>query len=329
MKSLAGSMLAAPILLSLSLAPARAADVEGSRDHPAIKRYEGCEILHFRHAKYGDFELPLGPMVDDVIEPRRKVEGEKTEIFYVCPAGRSSLEVFRNFRTELAALGYSVLYEGSGAELGPYYQFAATVFPTNFEIRNVNPFDRNQAGQRYLAAERPASATGAASHVALYVTEDNEHNDRLGTVKGQPIMKLVVIDGASMEARMVVVSSEEMASEIGASGSVALYGILFDTAKATLKPDSTDALVQIAALLANDPKLSLLVVGHTDNAGTFAANQALSLQRAQAVTSALVSQYRVAAHRLTPVGVSSAAPVATNRTEEGRAKNRRVQLVER
>jgi outer membrane protein OmpA-like peptidoglycan-associated protein len=74
--------------------------------------------------------------------------------------------------------------------------------------------------------------------------------------------------------------------------------------------------------------MKLLVVGHTDNVGTFAFNTDLSQRRAVAVVNALASRFGVARNRLTPFGVSFAAPVASNRTEEGRAKNRRVELVD-
>jgi outer membrane protein OmpA-like peptidoglycan-associated protein len=76
------------------------------------------------------------------------------------------------------------------------------------------------------------------------------------------------------------------------------------------------------------PSLKLLVVGHTDNAGNFAANMDLSQRRAAAVVGALTGRYDVKQDRLTAIGVSFAAPVASNKSEEGRAKNRRVELVE-
>ena len=80
-------------------------------------------------------------------------------------------------------------------------------------------------------------------------------------------------------------------------------------------------------LLKDNPALKLLVVGHTDNVGNFPFNMDLSQRRAAAVVAALASR-GAAKDRLTPVGVSFASPIATNKTEEGRAKNRRVELVE-
>jgi outer membrane protein OmpA-like peptidoglycan-associated protein len=119
-----------------------------------------------------------------------------------------------------------------------------------------------------------------------------------------------------------------MAEQISASGSIALYGIYFDTNKTELKAESSLTLEQIAKLLRDDSTLKLLVVGHTDNVGTLLYNMELSSRRAAAVVAALTADYAINANRLTPVGVAYASPVASNHTEEGRAQNRRVELVE-
>jgi outer membrane protein OmpA-like peptidoglycan-associated protein len=123
------------------------------------------------------------------------------------------------------------------------------------------------------------------------------------------------------------VKAAEMAEKIDASGRIALYGILFDFNKTDLKPESKPTLDQIAKLLAEDPTLKLLVVGHTDNVGAFEFNRDLSARRAATVVAELKSKYGIAKERLFPFGVSFASPIASNSTEEGRAKNRRVELV--
>src|SRR4029079_3201910 len=105
-------------------------------------------------------------------------------------------------------------------------------------------------------------------------------------------------------------------------------GILFDTRSAVVKPESMPTLDEVSKLLKAQPTLRLLVVGHTDNVGTFEFNTDLSQRRAASVVQILTSKLGIDAKRLTPVGVSFASPVASNRTEEGKAKNRRVQLVE-
>ena len=102
-----------------------------------------------------------------------------------------------------------------------------------------------------------------------------------------------------------------------------------DFNKADIQPASKPALEEIAKLLQADAGLALHVVGHTDNVGSYEANLQLSKRRAEAVVAALTAEYGVSASRLTANGVANLAPVAVNSTEEGRAKNRRVELVPR
>jgi len=94
-----------------------------------------------------------------------------------------------------------------------------------------------------------------------------------------------------------------------------------------VKRESDPTVAEIAKLLKNEPSLKLLVVGHTDNVGTFEFNPVLSGLCAKAVVDELTAQYGVSAERLFPFGVSSASAVASNETDQGRTKNRRVELV--
>ncbi|HEY1986722.1 MAG TPA: OmpA family protein [Terracidiphilus sp.] len=138
---------------------------------------------------------------------------------------------------------------------------------------------------------------------------------------------MVVVEKQAMKQE-VTMDASAMADGIKDAGSVAIYGIYFDTGKSQLKPESEDALSEITKLMKANPSLKVLVVGHTDMAGDVNANQTLSQARAQAVVSALVTEHRIVHSRLIAVGDGSSAPVASNKTEEGRAKNRRVELVE-
>jgi outer membrane protein OmpA-like peptidoglycan-associated protein len=126
---------------------------------------------------------------------------------------------------------------------------------------------------------------------------------------------------------MVTVNAQALNEDITKTGHAAIYGIYFDTGKAVIKPESQPAMAEIAKMLAATPTLRLHVVGHTDNVGSVASNMALSKQRAEAVVNALVSDHRIAPARLIANGVGPLAPVASNAAEEGRAKNRRVELV--
>ena len=125
----------------------------------------------------------------------------------------------------------------------------------------------------------------------------------------------------------VVASAELFQSGLKATGHVEVPGIFFDTGKSALKPESDAALAEIAKLLKANPALKVFVVGRTDNVASLELNTALSQARAEAVAQALVAKHGIAAARLVGRGVGPLAPVASNDTEDGRARNRRVELV--
>ena len=140
--------------------------------------------------------------------------------------------------------------------------------------------------------------------------------------------ELTIVEEAGLE-QMVELTATELAKQLADKGSVSIYGILFDTCKATIKPESEKTLATIAEVLAKDRGLRLEVQGHTDNRGNKAANRKLSADRAAAVKASLVQKHGVAAERLTTAGFADDSPVADNATEAGRAKNRRVELVKK
>ena len=145
--------------------------------------------------------------------------------------------------------------------------------------------------------------------------------------KGNGLIWLTIVEKAGM-AQDIVANADAFGNDIKSTGHAAVYGIYFDTGKSEVKSESQAALQEVAKLLSSDPGLKLLVVGHTDSVGQLEANMKLSQARAEAVVQALTKSHGVAATRLKAQGAGPIAPVATNRTEEGRAKNRRVELVE-
>jgi len=124
----------------------------------------------------------------------------------------------------------------------------------------------------------------------------------------------------------VTADASSIADELSKSGHIALYGIHFETAKATILPDSESVLAEVAKMLQQNPDVKVSVEGHTDNVGSAAANQTLSEKRAQAVV-AWLSSHGIEGSRLQAKGWGASKPVEDNATEEGRAKNRRVELV--
>ncbi len=167
---------------------------------------------------------------------------------------------------------------------------------------------------------------GGSQNVVLKLVKNGMEDWAHISASSNGTYSIYIIEKQAMN-QDVVADATSMASSIKETGKVALYGIYFDTGKSALKPESQPALQEIAKLLKADPALKLYVVGHTDNTGLFDANMKLSMERASAVVSALVSQHSVNAASLKACGDGPTAPVATNDTEEGKALNRRVELV--
>jgi outer membrane protein OmpA-like peptidoglycan-associated protein len=122
-------------------------------------------------------------------------------------------------------------------------------------------------------------------------------------------------------------SAPDLSQVISSSGRYVTHGILFDTDSDRLRPESAAAIQAIAKALEAAPALKLLIEGHTDSAGTAAHNLDLSARRADAVKAVLVSQFKVDGSRLATAGLGATKPIDSNDTPQGRAQNRRVELV--
>lgn len=321
--------LAALLVFATPMSMAQS-DVAGARDHERIPRYEGAWILGHETKIFDRFALPTGPAVrrDDQWrgETEEVLEGARTRLLYVAPQERSTLEVFRNYQAALAERGFETLYACSGRECGNNNSIARNILWT-LDRRLANAGDKTRYafnGMRddhYLAAR---SADGT-TWVGLYIAQNNFKHFKDTYLR--PIILVEVVDIAAMEQRMI--DAAAMAESISQTGKVALDNIYFDFGKATLKPESDPALAEMAELLADNPGVSVYVVGHTDNIGGYEANMELSRARAAAVVDALAARHGVQRARVVPAGVGPLAPLASNDTEEGRSRNRRVELVQR
>lgn len=194
---------------------------------------------------------------------------------------------------------------------------AKTASPVQI-VRNYSNAVKNSGGQVVYSFSDEATLKVVSKNVETWVyvgVYNNGDTYELNIVEKQLMQQDIVADAASL------------AQSIKNKGKVEIYGIYFDTAKSDIKPESEPALKQIAKLLQDSPNLKLYVVGHTDNVGGIDANLKLSKERAEAVVKALVDKHSVSASRLRAFGVGPLAPVESSQTEEGRAKNRRVELV--
>ncbi|GGC04985.1 OmpA family protein [Pseudoduganella buxea] len=301
--------------------------IQGVQDHPLLSRFDGAKLVGYGFKEYDETTLPAGKRGrrnegEDGFENLIKLEGRYTRLAYNFPNDRSTLEVMRNYEAALQKAGLKTLFacakEECGRTFGSYwYQRLSNNY---IKGSYVGPFNFGRENMRYLLAKgtRP---DGSLVHVAVYVTAP------VGKQNGG--IHLAIVEGKAMETGKVTASlnAADMAKSIAADGKVAIYGVLFDTDKADVKPDSKPALAEMAKLLQQDPKLKVFVVGHTDNQGTLAHNIDLSQKRADSVVKVLAADYRIDPKRLSPKGIASYAPVASNDADPGREKNRRVELV--
>jgi len=303
-----------------------AADIDGSQDHPLLaQRYEGSEIIRYEQQTFDEHALLVMPATQSGgiaknNDATQGLEGRITKITYRAPAERTTLEVYRNYQTALVDAGFEILFECKTDACGGRNFTHAVVSGQNYM-----DMGESHADFRYLAAKLARPGEGDA-YIGLFVAMASVGG---GANFERVLTQLDIVELEAMETRMITVDASEMAKEISASGRVAIYGIYFDFDKADLKPESKPTLDEIAKLLGDQPDLELVVVGHTDNVGNLEHNMDLSKQRAAAVEQALVQDYGIPAARLTSWGIGYLSPVASNQNEDGRALNRRVELVER
>ena len=316
------------VVVALLLMPGAlwAKDVAGGRDHPLVGRYQGSEITFYATSDFDEAALLGAPLNYDAILAKqvketggpewRRLQGRVTRIRYDAPSGRSSLEILANLKASLAGKGFATVFECADAAC--FEGSMNDPYLLGWSVDSAQENGRYADHARYLLAtlDRPQGQV----YVALLVGE---------AASGTTVFARVVELKPMEVGKVVVVEADAMQKALVASGRVALYGIYFDTNRDVLKPESKPTLDQIAKLLRAAADLKLIVAGHTDNQGAFDYNVDLSRRRAAAVVAALVGQYSIAPERLVPFGAGMASPVALNSSEDGRAKNRRVELVAR
>ena len=337
-------VVAAALLAALA-APAGAdtrvptQDLKGLTDPAGLKRYTGAVLLYRDDAAYDELRFPAAKLVtqsDDKWMAARYLDraGQRTALQYVAPAGRSALEVLRGYQQELKASGFETAFECAGDACGGSnifnFSLPRSLLPGGWagKVGDNSPAacaSGTLADLRYALLDN--KATGATMAVMTWNPDITSAYCDEKEFQKRTTITVVRVEPKAREQQMETLSSSEIAKGLDANGKVAIYGILFDTGKADIKAESKASLDQIGGLLKQQTALKLHVVGHTDNVGNLPANLDLSRRRADAVAAALAKDYGIARDRLTANGVASLAPVASNGSDAGRAKNRRVELV--
>jgi len=321
-------------LLAVSLAVAsssfalRAQDVEtdcdGCKDHSMLARYPGSILFGADQKAFEEAALPIGPVIQsdagEAVAPKLlNLTGRRTRLFYVAPSERSALEVFANYKEALAKAGMSVVWTCSDTDCGADFSNKAV------ELMHLSLSNTPEASLGFTLSERPRYVLAKLArpqgdvHVMVMAADLTD--------KHRPAVYVMLIESKPMDTGMVTIDANMLDQNLISTGKAVIYGITFDFDKADIKAESKPQLDQIARLLSDHADLKLAITGHTDNQGAADYNQKLSQRRAEAIVTALVGNYAVTSNRLSAQGMGAASPVASNDTDEGRAKNRRVELI--
>jgi outer membrane protein OmpA-like peptidoglycan-associated protein len=302
------------------------ADIAGAADHPMVGRYDGSVQRLREQVAFGEMRIVTAPIPPGGRPPGspRATEANSTAVAgrlirmrYEGPDGRSPLELVRNWQQRLEQGGFRTVFACEARSCG------GTGSDVWFAVTDARPGNAGIAstwGSQAYAVMRLERPSGDVWVSVLSVTG----------ARDRPQTLIDVVESRPMETgRIVFIDAAAMDRAIAATGRVALYGISFDTDRADPRPDSRPTIEEIAKYLRANPGVSVVVTGHTDSQGAFDHNVDLSRRRAAAVVAALTRDFAIPAARLTAFGAGMAAPVAANDNDQGRAQNRRVEIVRR
>jgi len=291
---------------------------------PALGAPEGAITTARLDRPLDRYALPVAPFGGG-IEPLRQVQGRVTWSAYrLADPQASATGVMQTYRDRLAGLGFTPLLDCANQACGGFdFRFGVELLPAPAMLIDTADFVQ-------LSATRPEPDGGEtlASVLVSRVLEAVQVQIVLVRPAGtaQALTETPAPPAASAPPAMMAQDEAALLARLTGQGHVAVQGLEFEIGGAALSPSSAPALETTARLLQSHPELKILIVGHSDNEGALDANMALSKRRAEAVRTALVA-LGVAADRLDAQGAGFLAPVAPNATPEGRAQNRRVELV--
>lgn len=296
---------------------------EKGQDLPFLHRYPGSGITQYQHVHFDEVHMPLGPF-DPKGEPSKyqALEGEIVYIDYYNPRDRSPLEIMSNYQQTLQQEGFKIIWQCADRDCNTN-RGIGDVFQRNPIWHPAGDFRTyfGDGGGR-MSTARLDSANGSQTWVYLWVS-GNSPQGRGETytyaVQTKPMQTGLV--GGDRE----LLNAAEMGAALAQQGRFAMH-IHFDYNKATIRPDALPQIQQLAQTLHEHPNWTIGLDGHTDAVGSVVFNQSLSEDRAKAVEAALVAD-GVPARQIATRGLGATQPVADNNTDAGRAKNRRVDVV--
>ena len=293
-------VVAAAICLCIAMPAQAQEDAAGCKDYPLFTRFPNMLLVGCDSKQFDLRGFPTGPVGSNLETKAVEVEGPVYWLKYELKEGVTSpsgLQIMRNFENATTKAGGSIE--------GRYPGWCKA---------NYDPERMPNMGNGCTSFALTMKFLQGAKEIWAFLQADEGGANYLLMISEREAMKQDV-------------GVTEIVDKLSTDGFIALY-INFDTGKATIKAESAATLDTAAAALKQAAGIRVEVGGHTDNVGTPEANQRLSQERAQAVMAAL-AQRGIKADRMTAKGYGQTMPIADNRTEDGRGKNRRVELVKK
>ncbi len=286
--------------------------------------FPGASVQTFsEELPFHAYNLPLGPFADGEI-PTLVAEGPFTRgVWRIKTANGSTLQVTDSLRQQLERMGFELLFECDTQRCGGFdFRFGTDVIAEPKMHVDLGDF-------RFLSAQRLGGAR--PEYLSLLVSGSSDfayvQMTRIGFDAAGGLDLAASPETPAADRMASGLESGSIADKLLRTGSVALDDLIFRSGSADLGDTTFASLAEIAGFLKDRPGAGLALVGHTDAVGSLEANIALSRRRAQSVRARLVSQFGVPQGQVSADGVGYLAPRASNATEEGRARNRRVEAV--
>jgi len=255
------------------------------------------------------------------------IDGKMNRKFCSAPSGVSTYEIIKNYEKAISSKGGTIIHLSRNA-------FSYVDKKTGEKIKFMEDyFSNGRVGDRLLSNTDLWAYANLPSEAEDYVVgkiSTPEHDIYISVAAAvfSDITYYTIVTVLADPMDMGNVTLNVLNDGIAKNGRVPIYDIYFDTGKSEVKEESSAALKTIAEYLKANIDSKFLIVGHTDNTGDFDANLTLSNDRAKAVINILINNYDIDPSQLKAFGVGSASPQISNKTAEGKARNRRVELVE-
>jgi len=235
------------------------------------------------------------------------VIGQYSREIYDYDVHQSAVNIFQQIKKSLKVGGYQELFSCVTLACGD---------TAGWQLY-LTPLIGGLAEKQYFLSAIKKTATAKPEYISVYITE----------IDDQPRALIDIVSLPTNNKFDIVVKTKQLLRTIEKDGRVVVDGITFDVGSSKLKHDSTRSIDLMSKILKKHPNFKFSIVGHTDNSGGFNQNIKLSIQRANAVKSVLIDKFGIAENQLIASGVGTLSPVTSNTDRNGRALNRRVELV--